>query len=130
MFLALANTAASVYQMMRGIIVVITAILSVLLLGRKQFLHHWLSLASIVIGVGIVGASSLITPPPDENGEKQQKSTTLTGIVELIISQCLISGQLISEEKILQGYNLDPWFMVGIEGFWGVFIYAILLPIF
>lgn len=72
----------------------------------------------------------MITPPPDENGEKQQKSTTLTGIVELIISQCLISGQLISEEKILQGYNLDPWFMVGIEGFWGVFIYAILLPIF
>ena len=35
MFLSLANTAASVYQMMRGIIVVITAILSVLLLGRK-----------------------------------------------------------------------------------------------
>ena len=60
MFLALSDCAASVYQMMRGIIVVITALLSVALLGRKQFLHHWLSLASIVLGVAIVGMASLL----------------------------------------------------------------------
>lgn len=35
MFIALTQCAASVYQMMRGIIVVITAILAVVFLGRK-----------------------------------------------------------------------------------------------
>lgn len=113
--------------MMRGIIVVITALLSKFLLGRKQYTFHWLSLFLIVAGVAIVGFASLLHDSDEVNSEGQ---TTITGIVLLLISQTLISGQLISEEKILEGYYLDPFFMVGIEGFWGVFIYAILLPIF
>jgi len=113
--------------MMRGIIVVITALLSRFLLGRKQYAFHWLSLFLIVAGVAIVGFASLLhdSDKPDSEG-----GTSATGIILLLISQTLISGQLISEEKILEGYYLDPFFMVGIEGFWGVFIYAILLPIF
>jgi drug/metabolite transporter (DMT)-like permease len=41
--------------MIRGLTVVITAIMSVIFLKRKQYLHHWLSLTSIVVGVFIVG---------------------------------------------------------------------------
>lgn len=55
MFIALTQCAASVYQMMRGIIVVITALLAVIFLGRKQYRHHWTSLFMIVLGVVIVG---------------------------------------------------------------------------
>ena len=48
MFIALTMVPPSVYQMMRGIIVVITALLSIIFLNRKLYRHHWTSLAFIV----------------------------------------------------------------------------------
>ena len=60
MFIALTNVAASVFQMMRGFIVVITALMAMFLLGRKQFVHHWLSLITIVFGVAFVGYVSIL----------------------------------------------------------------------
>ena len=110
--------------MMRGIIVVITAGLSVALLKRKQFLHHWVSLMLIVFGVALVGVVGII-----ESQKSDQNITTVEGIILLLLSQLFISLQLISEEKILHGYSLDPFFLVGMEGFWGLVYFAISLPI-
>ena len=127
MYVALTECAASVYQMMRGIIVVITALLSVFILKRKQYSHHWISIAMIVAGVVLVGFLGINANKKDPGSDPV---TTVGGIILLLASQCFISGQLISEEKILHGYNLDPFFLVGIEGFWGLFFFAIALPIF
>ena len=55
MFIALTMVPASVYQMMRGAINVVTPILSIIFLGRKQHRHHWTGVACIVIGVAEVG---------------------------------------------------------------------------
>ena len=55
MFVALTMVPASVYQMMRGIIVVITAFESVIFLNRKLYRHHWTAIALIVLGVAEVG---------------------------------------------------------------------------
>lgn len=60
MFIALTMCAASVYQMMRGVIVVITAFMALVFLGRKQYAHHWISLSTIVLGVFIVGFVSIM----------------------------------------------------------------------
>jgi len=38
--------------------------------------------------------------------------------------------QFITEEKLLSSYYLDPMFVVGTEGMWGLLYYLILLPIF
>lgn len=56
MYMALFQCSAGVYQMMRGVIVIITALLSIQFLGKKQYVHHWTSLFMIVAGVVIVGA--------------------------------------------------------------------------
>ena len=55
MFVALTMCAASIYQMMRGIIVVVTAGMAMAFLGRKQYFHHFFSLFLIVAAVAIVG---------------------------------------------------------------------------
>lgn len=60
MFIALTVCAASVYQMMRGVIVVITAFMALWFLGRKQYAHHWVSLFTIVLGVFLVGFVSIM----------------------------------------------------------------------
>ena len=55
MFIALTMVDASVYQMMRGIIVVITALLAWIFLGKKQHRHHWTGVVFILGGVAWVG---------------------------------------------------------------------------
>jgi len=54
----------------------------------------------------------------------------MTGIVLLLIAQCFTGGQFVSEEKLLSGTSLDPLYVVGLEGFWGCCVFAVLLPIF
>lgn len=129
MFIALTQCAASVYQMMRGMIVIITALMSMLFLGKKQYIHHWLSLLSIISGVAVVGMIGVMMSNKDGESEGTTPTSTL-GVVLIILSQCFTGIQFISEEKILAGYYLDPLLIVGLEGFWGCLYYVILLPIF
>jgi hypothetical protein len=132
MFVALTQCAASVYQMMRGIIVVITAGMAMFFLGRKQYAHHYMSLTIIVAavaGVGLVGLA-ISTKNVDDDGGDAGATTTLLGIMLLLVAQGFTGGQFIVEEKLLGGYYLDPLYVVGLEGMWGCLIYAIILPIF
>lgn len=85
MFVALTQCAASVYQMMRGIIVVITAGMSVLFLGGKQYAHHWVSLVMIVLGVAIVGIVSVMDS--QEAADGSGPSTTILGVMLLLLAQ-------------------------------------------
>lgn len=129
MFIALTQCAASIYQMMRGVIVVITAGMAMIFLGRKQYCHHWLSLGTIVTGVFIVGLVG-VTMSKKGDDEDSGSQTTFLGILLLCIAQLFTGGQFVTEEKILSGYYLDPLLVVGLEGLWGCVYYAILLPIF
>jgi len=125
MLVALTMVAPSVYQMMRGLIVVITALLSIIFLGRKQYRHHWTGVALIITGVFVVGYVSVAgSSGSDSNG------SPLLGIVLLIGSQLFTGAMFIIEEKILGDYYLEPFQIVGTEGMWGLFYYAALLPIF
>ena len=81
MYVALTDCAVSVYQMMRGIIVVLTATMSIWVLKRKQYAHHYISLVCIILGVVIVGFVGI----QDSKG-KEEKTTTPTGIILLLLS--------------------------------------------
>ena len=105
---------------MRGSIVVITALMAVWFLRRKQYAHHWVSIMAIVAGVFIVGYV----------GSQGNSETSVLGIGLLLVSQCFQGGQLTIEEKLFDGYVIDPLYIIGFEGFWGCCVYAILLPIF
>ena len=55
---------ASVFQMLRGTMVVFTGILTVLLLKRRLHIHHWLGIVLISAGAAIVGTSRQATASP------------------------------------------------------------------
>jgi drug/metabolite transporter (DMT)-like permease len=57
-FIGLSQVAASVYQMMRGIMVVIIATMGIIFLKKKQYNHHWLAIGLIMFGVFLVGLST------------------------------------------------------------------------
>lgn len=127
MFVGLTQCAASIYQMMRGAIVVITAGMAMIFLGRKQYTHHYVSLVMIVAAVAIVGVAGIVA---SDDGEDDKTPTTPIGVGLIILAQLFTGGQFVTEEKLLSGYYLDPLLVVGLEGFWGCVYYSILLPIF
>jgi drug/metabolite transporter (DMT)-like permease len=142
MFLALVLIPASIYQMMRGMIVFVAAIFSIIFLGRRYHRHHWTALAFVVTGVAIVGASPILYPEKKKVeldfysslfggklGEEEESSSgqAALGIGLVVIAQLFAGGLFISEEKLLGNYYLHPLKVVGWEGFWGSFIYMFLL---
>jgi drug/metabolite transporter (DMT)-like permease len=46
--------------MMRGMIIIVTSVMSIIFLKRKLYRHHWGSVAVIFLGVAIVGAAPLL----------------------------------------------------------------------
>lgn len=112
--------------MMRGLIVVITALMSVVFLGRKQYRHHVVGIMLILGGVFIVGLVSVLA---DAGSTSDSNGSALLGIFLLIGSQGFAGTQFIVEEKILSDYYLEPFYIVGTEGMWGCAYYIILLPI-
>ena len=124
MFIALTMVDASVYQMMRGIIVVVTALMALIFLGKKQYRHHWTAIVFIIAGVAEVGYVAISY----DTGESSSDSPT-TGIILLMCAQLFTGTQFVVEEKLLADYYLDPFKIVGIEGMWGVLYYLIALPI-
>ena len=58
MFVGLTMCAASIYQMLRGFVVVVTAALAWMFLGQKQYAHKLIAIFLVISGVAVVGASS------------------------------------------------------------------------
>ncbi|KAI8462765.1 MAG: hypothetical protein J3K34DRAFT_527501 [Monoraphidium minutum] len=58
-------TYASVYQMLRGTLVLFAGMFTVLILRRRLFSHHWLGMVLITAGAALVGASSILYAQDD-----------------------------------------------------------------
>ena len=125
MFIALTMVPASVYQMMRGFINVVTPFLSIIFLKRKQYCHHWIGVFFIVLGVAEVGWVAL---KYDSSDDSSNGSIGL-GLLLIIIAQFFTGALFITEEYFLGGYYLDPMKVVGSEGMWGLAYYMAILPV-
>lgn len=87
MFVSLTQCAASVYQMLRGVIVIITAGLAFFFLGQKQYFHHILAMTFIMAGAGLVGYAALNNPNiPEDEKESGGSKTTALGLIVLVIA--------------------------------------------
>ncbi|CAO3610607.1 unnamed protein product [Cunninghamella blakesleeana] len=130
-------TSASIYQMLRGAVVIFTGIFSYLFLKRKLRVFEWFSLFMVVLGVGIVGLSSVLVPQKrpsmNENGdiimEEEFDWHSLIGVVLVLGAQIFTATQFVVEEKILAHYQVTPLKAVGLEGSFGFVSVITALPI-
>ncbi|PVU95646.1 hypothetical protein BB561_001683 [Smittium simulii] len=127
-------TTASVYQMLRGVVVIFAGFFSVQFLGHVLSRAQWISLGMIMAGAMIVGSSSIIYHDSTDlltiamDGSKS-KSENIFGIIIILIAQVFSAMHIISEEKILQHYKVAPLRGVGLEGAFGTFTVGMLIPI-
>ena len=80
-FVGLTMVPPSVYQMMRGFIVVVCALFSVIFLKKKLFRHHWTAVICIVLGEAAIGFVTIAAGSKDGEGGSEA-----FGILLLLIS--------------------------------------------
>eukprot|EP00397_Hematodinium_sp_SG-2012_P017606 GEMP01018012.1.p1 GENE.GEMP01018012.1~~GEMP01018012.1.p1 ORF type:complete len:402 (+),score=61.52 GEMP01018012.1:150-1355(+) len=124
----------SVYQMLKGSILLFSAILSVIFLKRRLRTHNWIGLAVSCVALAIVGISSVWsrTAKAAQGGHVAPLWEQLLGIAVIIAGQTICASQYVVEEYLLKPPNTaQPLVLVGLEGIWGILVMmAIVLPIF
>jgi drug/metabolite transporter (DMT)-like permease len=97
MYIGLSLTTPSVFQMMRGAVIIFTGILSITVLKRKLFAFNWLGMLLVLAGLGVVGYSSIKNPDPDA----KKGNNPLLGDMIIIAAQLVAAVQAVIEEKVV-----------------------------
>lgn len=148
MNVGLLYTPVSIYQMTRGALVLFVGILSVIFLRRRLWLYQWVSLITVMAGVGLVGFSgslikdaikdaplpSLSGPhatdrPPQTLTEEPEVTKVLVGVFFVLFAQIFTATQFVVEEKIMARYSVAPLVAVGYEGLFGFVSIIMFIPI-
>jgi drug/metabolite transporter (DMT)-like permease len=129
---------ASVWQMLRGSMVVFSALFSKLFLKRPLVMAHWVGVGIVVFALLVVAFSALMKPcqPCDlisssSNGEDLPSTTTqkVLGTILVVLAQIIQASQIVVEEFLLAEVNLPATLIVGLEGLWGGIVCSIVLII-
>ncbi|KAJ5068512.1 s-cell enriched with leucine-rich repeat-containing protein slra-related [Anaeramoeba ignava] len=116
---------ASIWQMLRGSMVIFSAIFSVVFFKKKLYLYNWLGILSVCIALVMVGVSCIQSDTGNFN-----RRLEIIGIILVVASQIIQAAQIVIEEFLLKNVNMEPLFIVGLEGFWGFMVTSIIcLPI-
>ncbi|ELP83659.1 hypothetical protein EIN_467230 [Entamoeba invadens IP1] len=129
---------SSVFQMMRGSILVFTAILAVFYRKQKMHLYEIIGVVIIVISLILIGSAAFLPGAQEDvqhgsTSSEDSSSTswyyTLIGITLVLIAQFLQGFQTILEEQFLHDIKAPVEFIVGLEGIYGLVICSIMMPI-
>jgi len=123
MYVGLTLTSASVYQMLRGSVIIFTSALSSIFLRRRQWGYHYVAMLTVFCGVLTVGGAS----SSDAVESRRAGNGALLGNALVIISQIFTASQMVVEERFLTGYSLPALVAVGWEGVWGLSIITCIL---
>lgn len=121
---------AAVWQMMRGAVIVFSAILSVTFLRRKLRLYHWIGVLLTVVGLCIIGVSAILALENPAGGKTARSgSHAALGIFLTLLAQMFSAFQFVFEEYLLTGYSVASLETVGKEGVWGIAYMTVILTV-
>lgn len=120
MNLGLMYSPASIYQMMRGALIIFVALFSILFLKRVITRVEWLALATVILGITIVGISGNSGHGVSEDHEDiVSESKVFLGICMILLAQVFTATQFVVEEHIVGRWHIEPLELVGYEGIFG-----------
>ena len=129
MNIGLLTVTASVYQMMRGAEMIFAAIFAILFLGRKLNQLHYSGIFCCVIGISLVGMSSVLSGQGG-TAVAVTKGQILLGMTLIVMSQAVQAAQITFEDYFMSEMQISPMKIVGYEGTIGALVMIVLvLPI-
>jgi len=97
---------AATYQITYQIKIITTAFFSIIILKRRLFKQHWISLFILFIGIALV---QLPTGDNNKNNNKNTEFDKIIGVITIILG-CLLSGLSgVYFEKILKKSKVTIW---------------------
>jgi len=123
---------ASIYQMLKGSLIVMTFLMSKFVVRNKHILDHYIAIPISTLGVVLVGLSAYLNADENDNkdGNSSSASQTLLGIVLMVIAMFILSIQFCFDEYFMRRYSCHPLICIGYEGVFGFFINLFLCFIF
>jgi drug/metabolite transporter (DMT)-like permease len=121
---------ASVWQMLRGSLILYTAGLSYFWLKREFRKEHYWGLAFAATGLTFVGVSSWLDSQDDSLLSTQSSSDAVFGIVLTVLSQFCTALQIVFEESLLKSFGYSrpsPAQVVAYEGILGSIMMVVVL---
>ena len=110
----------SIFQMLRGSMVIFTTILSrIFLKGRRVRRYQLIGVIIAVIGITVVGIAGVLVPQANQS---LGLGKTIFGISLVLIAQVIQGAQTVVEEYLLADLDTPPMRVVGFEGVWGFLI--------
>lgn len=128
MTFGLSMIAGSIYQMLRGSLIIFTAVFSIIFLKSKIYRHNVLGIASVILGLVIVGVAAF-TKTKIEGCPEDSSDNVVLGFCLVIFAQIFSATQFIIEENFMKKYDCPPLKAVGWEGVWGASFYVVFLII-
>lgn len=136
--------AASVWQMLRGSMVIFSALFSRFFLKRELHASHWIGVATVAFALVVVAFAALNTTEDadeaaasasfssSESSSEPAKEVVTTaqaalGCALVVIAQIIQASQIVVEEFLLKEISLHAVLIVGLEGMWGTISCSILL---
>lgn len=114
----------SIFQMLRGSMVIFTTILSrIFLKGRRVRRYQLIGVTIAVIGITVVGIAGILVPQANQT---LGFGKTLFGIILVLIAQVIQGAQTVVEEYLLADLDTPPMRVVGFEGIWGFLIMVLI----
>ena len=119
----------SIYQMVRGAIVLFVGSFSIIFLKRTLTKKQWIGLISVTAGVSIVGLSAVgggssegKESTTDGSSPSSFSWETLVGVLLVMLAQVFSASQFVVEEFLLEKYTMEPLQVVAWEGAFGTLI--------
>jgi len=91
MYAGLCLSSASVFQMLRGSVVIFTCLLSVIWLKRKIYGYQWFSVLLVAFGITIVGWASVLQMKEEANKKGKGTSVTTRTLRVSCLATCSLS---------------------------------------
>lgn len=123
MYIGLNFTYASSFQMLRGAVIVFTALLSVAFLQQFIVTKSWIGIFLVITGLAVVGVSDVIFTTDSTYGPNM----IITGDLIIVLAQIITACQMVVEQKFISNKDIHPLLGVGYEGLFGMTILGLLL---
>ncbi|BFZ23341.1 hypothetical protein BsWGS_26380 [Bradybaena similaris] len=125
LYFGLKLTYSSSFIMLKGTVVLFTALLSLAFLAQPLRYYIWFGVAVATIGFAVSGISDYINYPSG-----YEKYGIAAGDLLILMAQIMFATKIIYEEKFIRKHSTHPMVFLGCEGAYGSFFAILFLLVF